>query len=92
MVAQTVENLPATQEMQFNPWVRKNPRRRKWQPTPIFLAGEFHGRRSLVRYSSWGHKESDTTEQLATNILSVSRISIELEVRTLESKFKIATS
>ena len=45
-----------------------------------------------MRYSSWGHKESDTTEQLATNILSVSRISIELEVRTLESKFKIATS
>ena len=28
----------------FNPWVRKIPWRREWQPTPIFLPGEFHGR------------------------------------------------
>ena len=26
------------------------------------LAGEFHGQRSLEGYSSWGHRESDTTE------------------------------
>ena len=26
--------------------------------------GEAHGQRSLVGYSPWGHKESDTTEQL----------------------------
>ena len=32
--------------------------------SPVFLPGEFHGQRSLVGYSSWGHKESDTTEQL----------------------------
>ena len=38
--------------------------RRKWQPTPVFLPGEFHGWRSLVGYSPWGHKESDTTERL----------------------------
>ena len=38
--------------------------RRKWQPTPVFLPGESHGRRSLVGYSSWGGKESDTTELL----------------------------
>ena len=30
--------------------------------TPIFLPGEVHGQRSLVGYSPWGHKESDTTE------------------------------
>ena len=36
----------------------------EWQPTPIFLPGEFHGQRNLVGYSSWGHKESDTTEPL----------------------------
>ena len=35
---------------------------RKWQPTPVFLPGEFHGKRSLAGYSPWGHKESDTTE------------------------------
>ena len=33
-------------------------------PTPVFLPGEFHGWRSLVGYSPWGHKESDTSEQL----------------------------
>ena len=41
----------------------KIPWRRKWQPTPIFLPGKFHGLRSLVGYSPWGCKESDTTEQ-----------------------------
>ena len=25
--------------------------RREWQPTPVFLPGEFHGKRSLVGYS-----------------------------------------
>ena len=29
---------------------------------PVFLPGESHGQRSLVGYSSWGHKESDMTE------------------------------
>ena len=27
-----------------------------WQPTPVFLPGEFHGQRSLAGYSPWGHK------------------------------------
>ena len=35
---------------------------RPWQPTPGFLPGESHGQRSLVGYSPWGCKESDTTE------------------------------
>ena len=38
------------------------PWRRKWQPTPVLLPGKFHGQRSLVGSSPWGHKESDTTE------------------------------
>ena len=46
----------------FDSWVRKIPWRRAWQPTPVFLPGESHGQRSLVGYSPWGHKESDTTE------------------------------
>jgi len=46
----------------LNPWVRKIPWRRNWQPTPVFLSGKFHGQRSLVGYSPWGHKESDMTE------------------------------
>ena len=36
--------------------------RRKWQPPPVLLPGKSHGWRSLVGYSPWGHKESDTTE------------------------------
>ena len=47
----------------FNPWVGKIPWRRNCQPTPVFLPGKFHGQRSLVSYSSWGCKESDTTER-----------------------------
>ena len=44
--------------------VRKIPWRRKWQPTPVLLPRKFHGLRSLVGYSPWGHKESDRTERL----------------------------
>ena len=51
----------------FNPWVGKIPRRGKWQPTTVFLAGKSHGQRSLVGYSPWGHKELDTTEGLNNN-------------------------
>ena len=36
--------------------------RRKWQPTPVFLPGEFQGQGSLVGYSPWGRTESDMTE------------------------------
>ena len=49
----------------FDPWVRKIPWRRKWQPTPVLLTGKFHGWKSLVGYSSWGPKELDITEHTA---------------------------
>ena len=42
----------------------KIPWRRKWQPSPVPLPGKSHGQRSLVGYSPWGCKESDTTERL----------------------------
>ena len=34
------------------------------EPTPVFMPGKSHGPRSLVGYSPWGRKESDTTERL----------------------------
>jgi len=49
-----VKNLPANAgdlRLGFNPWVGNIPRRRTWQPTPVFLPGEFHGQRSLAGYS-----------------------------------------
>ena len=48
----------------FDPCVGKILWRRKWQPTPVFLPGEFHGQRSLVGYSPWGQKEPGMTEWL----------------------------
>ena len=48
LIAQSVKSLPAMQTT----WVwflgREDPRRRKWQPTPVFLPGGFHGQRSLA--------------------------------------------
>ena len=46
----------------FDPWVRKIPWRKAWQPTPISLPGKSHGQWFLVGYSSQGLKESNTTE------------------------------
>ena len=37
-------------------------RRRAWLPTPVFFPGEFLRQRSLMGYSSLGHKELDKTE------------------------------
>ena len=67
LVAQLVKNSPANAEDVkdmglIDPWVRKIPWKRKWQPTPVFLHGEYHGQKSLVGYSSWGCKELDTIE------------------------------
>ena len=67
-IREEAQNIAARRQCRrpgFNSWVRKIPWRRKWQPTPVFLPGESHGRRNLVGYiSPWGHKESDTTERL----------------------------
>ena len=62
LVAQMVKCLPEMRRPGFNPWVRKIPWRRKWQPTPVLLPRKFHGLRSRVGYSPWGRKKSDRTE------------------------------
>ena len=63
----------------FDPWVRKIPWRRKWQPTPVFLPEESHGQRSLVR-SPWGCKELDMTEQLNSSTSRTIKKSKEINV------------
>ena len=51
----------------FDPWVGKISWGRKWQPSPVFFPGKFHGQRSLVDYNPWGCKESDRTERIHTH-------------------------
>ena len=47
-------------------WAGKVPWRREWQPTPVFLPGEFPGLRRLAGDSPWGCKLSDRIEQLTS--------------------------
>ena len=53
--------------MQVQSLGQEDPLKKAWLPTPVFLPGELHGQRSLVGYSPWGHKESDTTEHTHTH-------------------------
>ena len=53
---------------EFDPWVKKVPWSKKWQPASVFLPGESHGMRSLAGYSPWGRKEPDTTEWLSMHM------------------------
>ena len=57
-----VKNLPAMQEIwvQFLSW--EDPLRRAWQPTRVFMPGEFHGQRSLAGYRPLGHNKSDVAK------------------------------
>ena len=63
-VAQRLKHLPP----KWDTWVQslrwEDPLEKEMAPTPVFLPGETHGRRSLVGYSPRGLKESDTTEWL----------------------------
>ena len=42
----------------LDPWIRKILWRSIWQPTPVFLPGEFLAQTSLVGYSQWSCKET----------------------------------
>ena len=60
------KNPHAIQETWVQSLVGKVPRRREWQPSPVFLLGEFRGQRRQAGYSPWGRKELDTTEHTHT--------------------------
>ena len=65
----------------FDPWVRKIPWRRKWQPTPVFLPAKYHGQRSLVGYSpycrrvrhDWGRTHTSITSCVHFNGHNISQ-------------------
>ena len=55
-------------------WVQslglEDPRRRAWQPAPVFLSGEYHGQMSLAGYNSWSCTELDVTEAAYSSVLA----------------------
>ena len=53
------------------PGLGRSPGVREQLPSPVLWPGEFHGHGSLVGYSPWGCKESNTTERLTPNILTI---------------------
>ena len=55
-----VKNLSAMWETWVWSLVRKIPWKREWQPTIVFLHGEFHDQKSSAKYNPWN--PSDTTE------------------------------
>ena len=59
-----VKNPPAMQETWVQSLGWEDPLEKGMATHSSILAGEFHGQRSLVSYSPWGSKESDTTECL----------------------------
>ena len=54
------KNLPQCQRPGFDPWVRKIPQRREWQPTPVFLPEESYGQRSRRLHTVHGVAKSQT--------------------------------
>ena len=58
-----IKNLPAMQETQIRSLGQEILRRRKWQPTPVFLSRESRGQKSPR-----GHRESNTTERLTLSL------------------------
>ena len=63
-VAQTVKNLPVTQETWVQFLGQEDPLEKGMAPTPVVLPGEFHGQRSLEGYSPWDRTELDMTEHI----------------------------
>ena len=63
-MAQTVKNLPAMQEICVQSLHWEDPLEKEVATHSNILAWRIHGQRSRMGCSSWGHKESDTTERL----------------------------
>ena len=59
-----VKNLPAIQETQVRSLGREDPLEKGLATHLSILAWRTLGQSNLEGYSPWGHKESDTSEQL----------------------------
>ena len=63
-----VEDLGSIPRLMRETWIRslgwEDSLEKEMATTPVLLPRNSHGQRSLVGYSPWSCKESDTTEQL----------------------------
>ena len=86
-----VKNLPAIGETWVQSLGWEDPLEKGMATHLVFLPGESQGQRSLESYSPWGHKESDTTEQLSvhTHTCILKKISPECSLEGLMLKLKL---
>ena len=77
-MTQSVQSLPAMWESQVRSLVWEDPVEKEMATHFSLLAWRIHGQRSLVGYSPWGHKESDTTERLTLSLSQVGRVKLSL--------------
>ena len=69
-------------------WLNETHMEKEMQPTPVLFPGKLHGLRSLVGYSPWGCKESDTTERLHYHY----HFTIKWHTHTLQCKILVSAS
>ena len=62
LVTHMLKNLPAMHETQVQFLVWEDPLEKQMATHSSILTWRSHGQKSLEGYSSWGSKESDTTE------------------------------
>ena len=66
--------------------------RRKWQPTPVFLPGESHGRRSLVGCSPWGPQSRTWLKRLSSSSLFRQACFTQQNTLKIHSNFSMHTN
>ena len=78
--------------LSMDPWVRKIPCKRKWQPTPVLLPGKSHGGRILVDYSPCSQEELDMTEQLHFHFMLKMKnlIVMDVQIKPQEKNDKVS--
>jgi len=76
----------------YVPKLGKIPWRREWQPTPVFLPGEFHGQRSLVVPNNWTRLSAESEEELKTLLMNVKEESEKVGLKLNIQKTKTMAS
>ena len=84
-----IKNLPAMQETGVQSLGQEDPLEKEMATHSSILPGEFHGQRSLVGYSLWGHKESN----MAGRLIDLTCLTLQSHPNnSLESESEVAQS